>query len=60
MSLQTETHPPKIFTLAERLTIIEELIEELRPDNILKVLVNDDPMLPHAGNFFSTKENTKE
>lgn len=60
MPLQTETHPPKIFTLAERLTIIEELIEELRPENILKVLVNDDPMLPHAGNIFSTEENTKE
>ena len=44
---QTEKPQTKIFTLSERLTIIEELIEELRPENTLKVLVNDDPMLPH-------------
>lgn len=59
MSLQTETPPTKIFSLSERLTIIEELIEELRPDNLLKVLINDDPMLPHPGNFLITLENTK-
>lgn len=53
MSIHAEPLQDKLFSLTDKLTIIEELIEELAPQSTLKVIVNDDPMISQQCNLFS-------
>ncbi len=55
MSTQSEGLQDKLLPLSDRLTLIEELIEELAPQCTLKVVVNDDPMIVHQCTHFFTK-----
>ena len=41
------------LSIFDRLTIIEEMIEEIGPQTSLKVVVNDDPMTVHQSNYYT-------